>query len=474
MTENSALPFGIDISSYQFSKDGSQKPNFDVINARCKFVAVRAGISWGYIDRWFSYSWQNIVVPRLAYHVVYPAENAIRQMDHFLNIVRPTSKDRLVLDMELDHGQSKEKITETLLQCLVYIRENTGRYPVVYSRADWVNRFLYVSQLPDLDWWLAHYLRRVAAPAYTPEKASPPTLPKGITRWLIHQTGERGNGTENGVASHYVDTNRWNGSSADIQAYFGFTEQPDPDPDPEKLFDAKVYSWATPYVNVRKYPRIASEDLGNVYPNETVPVYEVVTNPNGEEWYRIPKGWVMAKYLQRLDFTPPATLLDIQPLSQKDPRWGDKYLGNSYLRIRDYGCLATDFAMYLGVGVDEFNDRLKSVGGFSGANIYWKAVELAYPQLKYEKAIDCFYVPAPLPEIDALLERQIPVMVHVDYNPATLEVEQHWVMIVGNLPELDDYLINDPIDGKRVSFRSRYGAPARYIFRIRAYSKGVA
>lgn len=45
----SALPFGIDISRYQYGSKG-EKPNFDTINATCDFVAVRAGISWGYTD----------------------------------------------------------------------------------------------------------------------------------------------------------------------------------------------------------------------------------------------------------------------------------------------------------------------------------------------------------------------------------------------------------------------------------------
>ena len=50
----SEFPLGVDISAYQFSSDGKRKPNFDIINAKCEFVAVRAGISWGYTDRWFS------------------------------------------------------------------------------------------------------------------------------------------------------------------------------------------------------------------------------------------------------------------------------------------------------------------------------------------------------------------------------------------------------------------------------------
>ena len=218
-------PLGIDLSSYQFSQDGKRKPNFDIINAKCEFVAVRAGISWGYQDKWFRYSWEHLDVPRMAYHVIYPEESAVSQMQHFLNIVRPTDTDRLVLDMELDHGQGKAKITDTLIQCLEYVKAQTGRYPIVYSRASWIDQFVDVSKLPEVDWWLANYLKALPYPLYTPEKNPPPLLPRGVTNWLIHQTCEKGNGSEYGVASHYVDLDRWNGTSDDILAYFGLTTQ---------------------------------------------------------------------------------------------------------------------------------------------------------------------------------------------------------------------------------------------------------
>ena len=221
----SDLPFGIDISKYQYSSDGKQKPNFDTINATCDFVALRAGISWGYTDPWFAYSWAHIVKPRLAYHVIYPGEDAGRQVDHFLDIVQPEASDRLVLDMELDHGYSKARITDTLLTCMELLREETGRYPIIYSRASWINQFVDVSRLPSVTlWWLAHYLTRLPGPQYTPEKTPPPALPNGVNSWFMHQTAEHGNGSAVGVVSHYVDTNRFNGTHAELLAYFGLGE----------------------------------------------------------------------------------------------------------------------------------------------------------------------------------------------------------------------------------------------------------
>ncbi len=325
-------PFGVDMSRYQYSQDGKQKPNFDLINSTCAFVAVRAGISYGYTDPWFSYSWEHLDVPRLAYHVVYPGEWANKQMDHFLSIVKPEANDRLVLDLELDHGYSKARITQTVNDCLAYILSNTGRYPVIYSRASWIDEYLDVSRLPaEVDWWLANYRKALPAPLFTPELDPPPALPKGINRWLIHQTGEKGNGSAVGVVSHYVDTNRFNGTKEELLAYFGLGEEippePDPEPDPpaEVLFDAKVYSWATPYVNIRKEPSINSEDLGDLYPNTVVGVTSITG-----EWYGISNGFVMSKFLQRLDLPLPITEKYYGALYwQRDPRWKDKPLGTS-------------------------------------------------------------------------------------------------------------------------------------------------
>ena len=209
------LPFGIDVSKWQGDI------NFDVLNNKAEFIGIRATVSWGYVDPKFQRNWTLAKLPRLAYHVIYPGEDARRQTDHFLSIVKPGEHDSLVLDMELDHGYNKTRITDTLLECLALILENTGRYPVIYSRASWVNQFLDVSRLPKLDWWLAGYRKPLPPPLYTPEATPPPALPNGVDNWLIHQTTDKGNGSEFGMASHYVDIDRWNTGNKGIAAFLG-------------------------------------------------------------------------------------------------------------------------------------------------------------------------------------------------------------------------------------------------------------
>ena len=215
--------FGIDISKYNTSQDGSKKPDFDKVKQTCSFVAVRSGISWGYADPWFAYSWENLKgTNRLAYHVLYPGEQPASQMDNLFKIVGDADweHDRLVLDVELDHSQPKAQITYTTAQCMKLCKARTGMYPIIYSRAGWVNEHMNVGDMPVADWWLAQYLFARPYPLYTPEKKSPPLLPNGVTTWLIHQTAEKYSGASVGVASHYVDSNRWNGDLMTMLEYF--------------------------------------------------------------------------------------------------------------------------------------------------------------------------------------------------------------------------------------------------------------
>jgi len=164
-TNNFENAFGIDLSRYNTSADGRKQVSFDVIAAhapRVVFAGMRAGISWGYQDAWFAAYFneaKRVNCLRMPYHVVYLAESAVAQMDNFLRIVGEAdlADVRLVLDMELSHDCTQARITETLNACLRILERRTGRLPIVYSRAGWVDENLCVADLPKLDWWLAQY-----------------------------------------------------------------------------------------------------------------------------------------------------------------------------------------------------------------------------------------------------------------------------------------------------------------------------
>jgi GH25 family lysozyme M1 (1,4-beta-N-acetylmuramidase) len=220
--------FGIDLSRWNTSADGKKKVDFNVIanhKPSVCFIAMRAGVSWGYADPWFPYYMQEaqrIGRIRLAYHVLFPGENPVTQMDNFFKILGDIdfSKVPLVLDLELDHGQSVRRITDTTAQAVNIIAKRTNQTPFIYSRAGWINQFLFVSDLPPVYWWLAQYRWPLPYPLYTPEHSGPPTLPIGVTSWTIHQTASRG-ASIGAAAMHYMDYNRFNGSEADLLNFIG-------------------------------------------------------------------------------------------------------------------------------------------------------------------------------------------------------------------------------------------------------------
>jgi hypothetical protein len=368
------------------------------------------------------------------------------------------------LDVELDHGQTKTKITDTLVQCLEYVKAQTGRYPIIYSRASWINQFVDISQLPSVDWWLAHYLKALPYPQFTPEKNPPPALPKGVSKWLIHQTCEKGNGAEYGVASYYVDLDRWNGTSDDIFEYFELTGQPEPEP--EILFQARVYSWATPYVNLRSEPRVAKEtDIGDVYPGTIVDVIEVLP-----EWYRTPDGYIMSKYLERLDseqpvITAPAYYGPIY--NQRDKRWKDHPLGIKST-IGANGCLITCASMVCNYfehasNPHQINKWLTENGGYESGNLFvWSAIERLYSDMKFDGFV---YNPTEQKIAEYIQLGRLPILL-VDFNPSTPEAEMHWVLGIGI--ENGKITIADPWTGTMSYLSDVYPKP---ISRFASYSR---
>lgn len=230
---NTKFVFGIDLSRHNTSSDGKKKVDFDVIAAHeleVVFIAMRAGISWGYQDPWFAYYFKEagrIGRVRLAYHVLYPGESSQAQMDNFFRILGGADLGctPLVLDLELDHGKSVSQITRCTVDSLNIIRERTGRVPIIYSRAGWVDQYLRAADLPEVYWWLAQYRWPRPYPLYTPEYPCPPAMPAGVESWMIHQTAARG-ASIGARATYFMDYDRWNGDKSDVLDFIGNVPQP--------------------------------------------------------------------------------------------------------------------------------------------------------------------------------------------------------------------------------------------------------
>jgi len=169
--------------------------------------------------------------------------------------------------------------------------------------------------------------------------------------------------------------------------------------------------------------------------------------------------------------------LNIEPISQNDPRWKDKKLGTSALTIGQAGCALDCVSMlctYFGHPIlpDALNDWLTNNSGYANRNLLkWETITNLYPDIVWKERIDCPDTPAPLERIDELLNNRIPVIALVDYNPNTKEIEQHFVLIVGK--DVNDYFIADPMcqPGDGVYYLSaKYGQPAKAICGLRIYT----
>jgi len=157
-------------------------------------------------------------------------------------------------------------------------------------------------------------------------------------------------------------------------------------------------------------------------------------------------------------------------LYQNDPRWKDQILGHGASEtIGAYGCLLTSMAMVANhFGGDEtvasFNKKMKQKGGFQVQWIKPAMISSVYPNVKYQKRVQCSNQTAPLGEIDAALEAGSLVVVMVDRSPAP-GIQGHWVVL--HRKQGDDYLIWDPWEKKgapdTLTGRYSHGTPAEII-----------
>lgn len=225
--------YGVDISRFQYLDPVLMDFNKLIAHPnKPRFIGIRTGISWAYIDAWFARSWieaKRVSLFRMPYHVIYFGENATAQVDNMFRIIGNDvdwEHDKPVLDLEVAGSNTKARCTATTAAVMEIIKQRIGFYPINYSRAAWINEHLVVNDLPECDWWMASYLTELPYPAFTPERQSPPYMPIGLTKWLIHQTSGKGDGKTHGAASHYIDQNRWNGDDDAVDAYFGMSVEP--------------------------------------------------------------------------------------------------------------------------------------------------------------------------------------------------------------------------------------------------------
>jgi hypothetical protein len=155
--------------------------------------------------------------------------------------------------------------------------------------------------------------------------------------------------------------------------------------------------------------------------------------------------------------------------SQRDEKWRSKKLGTSLLTLGTSGCLVTclaDICSYYGKETDpsKIDDELIRVNGFANQNLYiWGSISKVYPDISEPKRVQ---TPNPVTStqfasIDAELIAGRPVIIEVDFVPATASIDMHFVVLIGK-DENGNYVIADPWWGDTATLQ-RYGDPAKTI-----------
>jgi len=133
-------------------------------------------------------------------------------------------------------------------------------------------------------------------------------------------------------------------------------------------------------------------------------------------------------------------------LSQRDPLWMNKRLGNATSNaytIGAFGCTITTLTNMLNrrfgytLRVDEVNERLKKVGAFAPNEVgqkvllIWALVPKAFSELKFEKRVRNYNNA----EVSWwVYVKKLPVMVEVQFG-----AQRHWVLFIGGRQMVDPW-----------------------------------
>ena len=157
--------------------------------------------------------------------------------------------------------------------------------------------------------------------------------------------------------------------------------------------------------------------------------------------------------------------LPVPQINQRDPRWASVVMGTTptgeQKTIGNWGCLLVAYnswARYWNLcqdNPDAFLNRLRQAGAMSGPYLRPGALAICFPtQVEYvgykgrgEELNQA---------IRDAIDNAIPTAIRVDFNPATGQWEQHWVLVVNYTD--NDFTIMDPWHGDIALLSSRYGS----------------
>ncbi|MFA5457710.1 MAG: GH25 family lysozyme, partial [Synergistaceae bacterium] len=208
-------------------------------------------------------------VPLGAYHYLIGSQSMSRQAVAFATFLEGKQL-KLGTWMDVEDTRSGTRLYRNQVLDYAALVPDSGIYT---SRSRW-HEIMGGAYLTDRKLWVAHYTT-----------ASQPLMPVGFDSYWLWQYSSTGR--LDGYSGN-LDMNRFGGSEQEWLAWIGEEEEPEPEPE-EPLFQARVYSWATPYVNVRAEPSLSAGKVGFKYPLAVTDVMSTVP-----DWYEVPEGWMMS------------------------------------------------------------------------------------------------------------------------------------------------------------------------------------
>lgn len=221
---------------------------------------------------------------------------------------------------------------------------------------------------------------------------------------------------------------------------------------------ANSYAWT----NYGRTTTHSTDDMIRMLSGGNADSYAVLAYPDRASQIEAKAALVAGGYrwIEWPESTPPTTpQITVTPINQRNPLWANVDMGGDGKTIGSWGCLLVAynmFANYLKLTNElppAHMTRMKNAGAMSGPYLLPAALRTAFPN-------DITYLghegqgTGLNNRIKASIDRGYPVPARVDFNPATGQTEQHWVLITGYTAT--DFWCADPWYGDIALLSTRY------------------
>ncbi len=155
---------GIDVSRHQEKINWPAVQQMEAEGIQIKFAFIKATEGVTLVDKNFSTNWKgakNAGIIRGAYHYFLASKDGDLQAKNFLKTVRLQAGDLPpVLDVEELNGVSPNVLRDRMQAWLQAIHDAYGVDPIIYSSADFYNKYL-DGYFPANPVWVAHYFEKM-------------------------------------------------------------------------------------------------------------------------------------------------------------------------------------------------------------------------------------------------------------------------------------------------------------------------